>query len=637
MCKKKAFTTLTILLLIFSLSMPLFMFKSAEATDDPTWLMGLSGYFNGQVGLQAICDTINANNNSLNLFRFSFTPNWKSQVHPYNATAIQYVLDNTNATLVIDRNHLYPAGSASDADAVAHWTSGVVGGVYQVLADFGENPRVMAELINEYTATDFNTRMQALITEIRGDGYITALVANSMWPYTWVAFTDPENNTYGGFHHYANGRSLSMAISRMEDARAAGITKIMNTETGAHDLEYAHYTQSYVDQIEAFYNWSYSLAAPIFNCVWMRENIENWATYVSYDLDLPVMPPPPVTPPTTYPPYLVSYAVNDSKEYHVSNLTANWNATDGLSMGWLIHNKSGTWTTLTQSLTGVTDTSFNQTVLLPAHGIVFAYYLGANDTTGNVTQSDMLYFSVAIDEYTLTITTGGYGTCYANSTSPYHYPGAVVNLTAIGDTGWLFDHWTGDLTGTVNPTTIFVNSSKAVTAIFISTGYIVNLTRGFQVILMNSSSLMFQLDNETNILVTAETAFDTEDSCTLAFSADSGLWTFGNPSASTLHLSWVGNVFHVLVNNDESGNNQNWDFTAASTNTISWQWLLPGETVQPLLPFTFVFGMTGLAALFIGPMYGIHKIRHKEYRNGFIYAVIIFSIGFALFISWLWH
>jgi hypothetical protein len=56
-----------------------------------------------------------------------------------------------------------------------------------------------------------------------------------------------------------------------------------------------------------------------------------------------------------------------------------------------------------------------------------------------------------------------------------------------------------------------------------------------------------------------------------------------------------------------------------------------------LLPLTFIFGMVGLACLFLGPLYGIHKIRHKEYRNGMIYAIIIFAIGFGLFISWLWH
>lgn len=66
-------------------------------------------------------------------------------------------------------------------------------------------------------------------------------------------------------------------------------------------------------------------------------------------------------------------------------------------------------------------------------------------------------------------------------------------------------------------------------------------------------------------------------------------------------------------------------------------YMLVPTPAEFLLPISFVLGMVGLASLFIGPMYGIHKIRHKEYRNGFIYATIIFSIGFALFISWLWH
>jgi len=62
-------------------------------------------------------------------------------------------------------------------------------------------------------------------------------------------------------------------------------------------------------------------------------------------------------------------------------------------------------------------------------------------------------------------------------------------------------------------------------------------------------------------------------------------------------------------------------------------------TVEPYnllpVPIIFIFGMVGLACMFVGPTYAINKIKQKEYRNGFVWGVIITALGFALFIAWL--
>jgi hypothetical protein len=51
------------------------------------------------------------------------------------------------------------------------------------------------------------------------------------------------------------------------------------------------------------------------------------------------------------------------------------------------------------------------------------------------------------------------------------YPaGTVVTLTATPDSGFLFSGWSGDLSGTQNPATITMNSSKKVQALFRATG-----------------------------------------------------------------------------------------------------------------------------------------------------------------------
>ena len=74
------------------------------------------------------------------------------------------------------------------------------------------------------------------------------------------------------------------------------------------------------------------------------------------------------------------------------------------------------------------------------------------------------------DEYALDVLTVGSGSVNLNNTGPYYY-GDVVELTAVPDSGWSFDHWSGDLTGSANPETLIINSGKDVTATFTQNVY----------------------------------------------------------------------------------------------------------------------------------------------------------------------
>jgi hypothetical protein len=55
-----------------------------------------------------------------------------------------------------------------------------------------------------------------------------------------------------------------------------------------------------------------------------------------------------------------------------------------------------------------------------------------------------------------------------------------------------------------------------------------------------------------------------------------------------------------------------------------------------LLPIKFIFGMVGLASMAGGAIYAVQQIKHKEYYEGLRNGAIFLSIGFALFITWLW-
>jgi uncharacterized repeat protein (TIGR02543 family) len=101
--------------------------------------------------------------------------------------------------------------------------------------------------------------------------------------------------------------------------------------------------------------------------------------------------------------------------------------------------------------------------LYPA-GIVEAR--GAHNAgTESAFASDDFKF-LTLDEYTLTVNVVGNGTVTKNPDQPTYHDNDVVQLTATPDAGWTFDGWSGDVTGTDNPTTVTMDGDKTVTANF---------------------------------------------------------------------------------------------------------------------------------------------------------------------------
>ncbi len=68
--------------------------------------------------------------------------------------------------------------------------------------------------------------------------------------------------------------------------------------------------------------------------------------------------------------------------------------------------------------------------------------------------------------YTLAISIVGQGMVMKNPDQTSYPSGTVVTLTANPATGWSFSGWSGDLSGSTNPTTITMNGNKTVTATF---------------------------------------------------------------------------------------------------------------------------------------------------------------------------
>ena len=85
--------------------------------------------------------------------------------------------------------------------------------------------------------------------------------------------------------------------------------------------------------------------------------------------------------------------------------------------------------------------------------------------------------------YTLSLSKTGSGSVSVNGTlrslpwSGTFGAGTNVTLEAVSDSGWWFSGWSGDLSGSTNPTSIQMNGNKSVTANFIQPTYTLSLSR----------------------------------------------------------------------------------------------------------------------------------------------------------------
>jgi hypothetical protein len=77
-------------------------------------------------------------------------------------------------------------------------------------------------------------------------------------------------------------------------------------------------------------------------------------------------------------------------------------------------------------------------------------------------------------QYTLSIGVSGQGNTNPAAGSRSCNQGSQVAITAIASSGWKFDHWACDASGTNPSTTILMNGNKSVTACFSQTTVVAN-------------------------------------------------------------------------------------------------------------------------------------------------------------------
>jgi hypothetical protein len=68
--------------------------------------------------------------------------------------------------------------------------------------------------------------------------------------------------------------------------------------------------------------------------------------------------------------------------------------------------------------------------------------------------------------YSLTVSCQGMGNIIKTPDQSMYHHGTLVKLTAIPNNGWVFDHWDGDLSGTINPISLTMNKDMIIQAVF---------------------------------------------------------------------------------------------------------------------------------------------------------------------------
>ncbi len=119
---------------------------------------------------------------------------------------------------------------------------------------------------------------------------------------------------------------------------------------------------------------------------------------------------------------------------------------------------------------GISDTAISSTGFLP----------GETDVTPQGTSLALLVSNVSPyvtdatatllcsdQECSLAISTSAGGTTDPNPDRYTYYGGEQVTITAIPDSGYVFNGWSGDASGTENPITIIMDKDKSITANFV--------------------------------------------------------------------------------------------------------------------------------------------------------------------------
>lgn len=226
---------------------------------------------------------------------------------------------------------------------------------------------------------------------------------------------------------------------------------------------------------------------------------------------------------------------------------------------------------------------------LPDDGWKFAQWEGDISGTDNpktiTVEEDINVTAVfAEKDYPLNINIDGKGTVNEKDVSSTS-DGKKVELTAQPSTGWKFDQWNGDLSGSENPTTIIVDQEKNVTAEFVRKVYSLNIsTEGSGTVSKDPSEAEYDYGTEVELTADPDSNWSfsnwegdlsgTENPKTITIDSDKSVTAvFSSDSTNDFTLN-VGSGGNVIVEEPDGNTvtvdaDSTYNYTSEQTETLT--------------------------------------------------------------------
>lgn len=210
-----------------------------------------------------------------NAYRISFNPPWYTGTgasRPYTPAYVDYLLLHSDFYVIVDRCHHLQTDTVDWAQLQE--------ATFECLGRWGNNQRVIMEIVNEYVPSDFYARVQAVIDAVRQAGYTNYMLCDH-FDTTQQKFNDTLYPVYQGRHPYFNTGTVSGKWYWIDNFFSMGVTDICNTEAGASSRESGDPSFNSTT-IGLLNDWlALSKANNVGNMIWMNHDLNNLPKYES--------------------------------------------------------------------------------------------------------------------------------------------------------------------------------------------------------------------------------------------------------------------------------------------------------------------------------------------------------------------
>ena len=250
------------------------------------------------------------------------------------------------------------------------------------------------------------------------------------------------------------------------------------------------------------------------------------------------------------PPQPITHTINDGTA-HVQAFTLTLSTTGS---GSVVLNNTGPYY------------HYGEVIQLTANPVIgwsFNHWTGdligsANPASLTITGNMSVDATFTQDQYTLSITISGGGNVTKNPDQTTYTYGTNVTLTANANIGWTFASWSGDASGSINPTTVNMTGNKGVTVTFTQNTYTLTVNTAGQGTVNRNNSGPYHYGDVVQLTANASVgwAFD-HWSLDLIGSANPATLTITGNMAVTAHFTQIEYTLSVSVDGSGSVNRNN--------------------------------------------------------------------------------